>query len=74
MREKTRKKYVALLTILAMVICTIFCSNTAKADTETSWNDSDIAEISTCVVNGVERSLITLKNNCIYLKVGDKSL
>ena len=30
MNKKTRKKQVALLTILAMVICTMFCTNTAK--------------------------------------------
>lgn len=35
MNKKTQKKYVALLTILAMVICTMFCTNTAKAETST---------------------------------------
>lgn len=34
MNKKTRKKQVALLTILAMVICTMFCTNTAKAETK----------------------------------------
>ncbi len=33
MNKKTHKKYVALLTLLAMVICTMFCTNTAKAET-----------------------------------------
>lgn len=33
--KKTQKKYVALLTMLAMVICTMFCTNTAKAETST---------------------------------------
>lgn len=65
------KKYVALLTMLAMVICTMFCTNTVKAETGTSWDESDIVEISTCIVDGVERSLITFNNNEIYLKVGD---
>ena len=35
MNKKTRKKQVALLTILAMVVCTMFCTNTAKAETST---------------------------------------
>ena len=35
MNKKTHKKYVALLTLLAMVICTMFCTNTAKAETST---------------------------------------
>ena len=37
MNKKTQKKYVALLTLLAMVVCTMFCTNTVKADTENSW-------------------------------------
>lgn len=36
MNKKTQKKYVALLTLLAMVICTMFCTNTVKADTNGS--------------------------------------
>lgn len=71
MNKKTQKKYVALLTMLAMVICTIFCTNTAKADTDLPWDKSEIAETSTCVVNGVERILIILANNDMYLKVGN---
>ena len=73
MNKKTQKKYVALLTMLAMVICTMFCTNTAKADTDLPWDESEIAETSTCVVNGVERSLIILKDSSIYLKIGDSS-
>ena len=73
MNKKTQKKYVALLTMLAMVICTMFCTNTAKADTDLPWDESEIAETSTCVVNGVERNLIILKNTHIYLKLGDAS-
>lgn len=71
MNKKTQKKYVALLTMLAMVICTMFCTNTAKADTDLPWDESEIAETSTCVVNGVERILIILSNNDMYLKVGN---
>ena len=71
MNKKTQKKYVALLTMLAMVICTMFCTNTAKADTDLPWDESEIAETSTCVVNGVERILIILANNDMYLKVGN---
>lgn len=71
MNKKTRKKQVALLTMLAMVICTMFCTNTAKADTDLPWDESEIAETSTCVVNGVERILIILSNNDMYLKVGN---
>ena len=73
MNKKTRKKQVALLTILAMVICTMFCTNTVKADTDLPWDESEVVETSTCVVNGVERSLIILKDSSIYLKIGDSS-
>ena len=69
MNKKTHKKYVALLTMLAMVVCT----NTVKADTDLPWNESEVVETSTCVVNGVERSLIVLKNTLVYLKIGDVS-
>lgn len=55
------------------IICTMFCTNTAKADTDLPWDESEIAETSTCVVNGVERSLTILKNTHIYLKLGDSS-
>ena len=70
MNKKTHK-YVALLTMLAMVICTMFCTNTTKAGSNLPWNKSEIAETSTCVVNGVERILIILTNNDMYLKVGN---
>ena len=73
MNKKTHKKYVALLTMLAMVICTMFCTNTVKADTDLPWDESEVVETSTCVVNGVERSLIILKDSSIYLKIGDSS-
>ena len=32
MNKKTQKKCVALLTLLAMVICTMFYTNTARAE------------------------------------------
>lgn len=70
MNKKTHK-YVALLTMLAMVICTMFCTNTTKAGSNLPWDKSEIAETSTCVVNGVERILIILTNNDMYLKVGN---
>ena len=73
MNKKTHKKYVALLTLLAMVVCTMFCTNTVKADTDLPWNESEVVETSTCVVNGVERSLTVLKNTFVYLKIGDAS-
>ena len=60
MNKKTQKKYVALLTLLAMVICTMFCTNTVKADTNLPWDESEVVETSTCIVNGVERNLIIL--------------
>ena len=73
MNKKTHKKYVALLTLLAMVVCTMFCTNTVKADTDLPWDESEVVETSTCVVNGVERSLTVLKNTFVYLKIGDAS-
>ena len=62
MNKKTQKKYVALLTLLAMVVCTMFCTNTVKADTDLPWDESEVVETSTCVVNGVELSLIIIKD------------
>ena len=56
-----------------MVVCTMFCTNTVKADTDLPWDESEVVETSTCVVNGVERSLIILKDSSIYLKIGDSS-
>ena len=70
---KKSRKHVALLTMLAMIICTMFCTNTAKAVTNLPWDESEVVETSTCVVNGVERSLIILKDSSIYLKIGDSS-
>jgi len=34
----------------------MFCTNTVKADTDLPWDESEVVETSTCVVNGVERS------------------
>ena len=73
MNKKTQKKYVALFTMLAMVICTMFYASTSKADAELPWDESEIAETSTCVVNGVERKLIILDSTRRYLKIGDSS-
>ena len=69
MNKKTQKKYVALLTMLAMVICTMFCTNTAKADTESSWDPSDVVKVTKCTVNGSERTLTTLKNGRVFFQV-----
>ena len=71
MNKKTQKKYVALLTLLAMVVCTMFCTNTVKADTDLPWNESEVAETSTCVVNGVERTLTLLKGGEIYIQISN---
>mgnify|MGYP000640560539 CR=1 FL=1 len=73
MNKKTHKKYVALLTLLAMVVCTMFCTNTAKADTNLPWDESEVVETSTCVVNGVERSLIILDDASAYLTIGEST-
>ena len=69
MNKKTQKKYVALLTMLAMVICTMFCTNTAKADTENSWDPSDVVKVTSCTINGSERTLTLLKNGDLYFEI-----
>lgn len=71
--KKTHKKQVALLTLLAMVVCTMFCTNTVKADTDLPWDESEVVETSTCVVNGVERSLIILDDASAYLTIGEST-
>ena len=73
MNKKTHKKYVALLTLLAMVICTMFCTNTVKADTENSWEPSDVVKVTTCTVNGSERTLTTLKNGRVFFQVDNQT-
>ena len=73
MNKKTHKKYVALLTLLAMIICTMFCTNTAKADTNLPWDESEVVETSTCIVNGVERNLIILDDASVYLRIGESA-
>ena len=73
MNKKTHKKYVALLTLLAMVICTMFCTNTVKADTENSWEPSDVVKVTTCMVNGSERTLTTLKNGRVFFQVDNQT-
>ena len=71
MNKKTQKKYVALLTLLAMVVCTMFCTNTVKADTNLPWDESEVAKTSTCVINGVERTLTLLKEGDSYIQIGN---
>ena len=71
--KKTQKKYVALLTLLAMVVCTMFCTNTVKADTDLPWDESEVVETSTCIVNGVERNLIILDDASVYLRIGESA-
>ena len=66
MNKKTQKKYVALLTLLAMVICTMFCTNTAKAETST-----ETKKTISCTVNSVERTLTWSDDGSIYFKIGD---
>ncbi len=66
---KKSKKHVAMLTLLALVICTIYCTNTAKADTENFWNSSDVVKVSKCTINGSERTLTLLKNGELYFEI-----
>ena len=73
MNKKTQKKYVALLTMLAMVICTMFCTNTVKADTENSWDPSDVVKVTTCTFNASERTLTTLKNGRVFFQVDNQT-
>ena len=72
--KKTQKKYVALLTMLAMVICTMFCTNTVKADTELPFSNKDVIKTCTITYNNIERTLWVLKNGDLYLKYNNKSL
>ena len=74
MNKKTRKKQVALLTMLAMVICTMFCTNTVKADTELPFSNEDVIKTCTSTYNNIERTLWVLKNGDLYLKYNNKSL
>ena len=74
MNKKTQKKYVALLTMLAMVICTMFCTNTVKADTELPFSNEDVIKTCTSTYNNIERTLWVLKNGDLYLKYNNKSL
>jgi len=66
MNKKTQKKCVALLTLLAMVICTMFYTNTARA--EENLPDCPIVKTYTCTVNGTVRTFtckLTTKNQNI---------
>lgn len=73
MKKKTHKKYVALLTMFAMVVCSMFCTNTAMAEIETSWEESDVVEVTKCTVNGSERTLTTLKNGRVFFQVDNQT-
>ena len=70
MNKKTHKKYVALLTLLAMVICTIFYTNTAKA--EENLPDCPIVKTYTCTVNGTVRTLTIYENSYVYIQIGNE--
>ena len=67
--KKTHKKHVALLTTLAVIVCTLFYTNTAKADTENSWDSSDVVKVSKCTVNGTERILTLYSDGSLFFKV-----
>ena len=56
-----------------MVVCTMFCTNTVKADTNLPWDESEVVETSTCIVNGVERNLIILDDASVYLRIGESA-
>ena len=68
--KKTHKKYVALLTLLAMVICTMFYTNTARA--EENLPDCPIVKTYTCTVNGTVRTLTEYENSYIYMQIDDQ--
>ena len=70
MNKKTQKKYVALLTLLAMVISTIFYTNTARA--EENLPDCPIVKTYTCTVNGTVRTLTEYENSYIYMQIDDQ--
>ena len=70
MNKKTHKKYVALLTLLAMVICTMFYTNTARA--EENLPDCPIVKTYTCTVNGTVRTLTEYENSYIYMQIDDQ--
>ena len=70
MNKKAQKKYVALLTMLAMVICTIFYTNTARA--EENLPDCPIVKTYTCTVNGTVRTLTEYENSYIYMQIDDQ--
>ena len=70
MNKKTQKKCVALLTLLAMVICTMFYTNTARA--EENLPDCPIVKTYTCTVNGTVRTLTRYENSYIYMQIDDQ--
>ena len=56
-----------------MVVCTMFCTNTVKADTENSWDPSDVVKVTTCTFNASERTLTTLKNGRVFFQVDNQT-
>ena len=70
MNKKTQKKCVALLTLLAMVIFTMFYTNTARA--EENLPDCPIVKTYTCTVNGTVRTLTRYENSYIYMQIDDQ--
>ncbi len=50
-----------------------FVQTQLKADTDLPWDESEVVETSTCVVNGVERSLIILDDASVYLRIGEST-
>ena len=70
MNKKTQKKCVALLTLLAMVICTMFYTNTARA--EENLPDCPIVKTYTRTVNGTVRTLTRYENSYIYMQIDDQ--
>ena len=70
MNKKTQKKCVALLTLLAMVICTMFYTNTARA--EENLPDCPIVKTYTCTVNGTVRTLTRYENSYMYMQIDDQ--
>ena len=67
---KKSRKHVALLTMLAMVICTMFYTNTARA--EENLPDCPIVKTYTCTVNGTVRTLTEYENSYIYMQIDDQ--
>ena len=70
MKTNTHKILLAALIIFIMAICIISSKNIAMAEESSLWDESNILKKCSFVFNNEERSLILLKNNDCYLKVG----